>query len=174
MKKKPQDRFSYHVFYTDLRTRTYAFSRREGNRTEYWLVHGNDDPVQLGNTVTGVSTVPYSGYVGSRYGYEGDFRNLGTDLSKNLYVDRKGKIEIFGTWEKMNPILGRYETRPYLSLFSISPPPTFGIDVAVDGSVLASGRLLGGGTFNYHSEADLENLLGISLVDTTLLPIGVR
>ena len=46
--------------------------------------------------------------------------------------------------------------------------------MAVDGSVLASGVLPGGTTFDDHSKVDLERELGTSLTGMTLLPIGVR
>ena len=112
--------------------------------------------------------------MGSRYGYQGDVRNLSTDDAKNTTVRRDGNLESFGVWEKLNPILGRYDLKAR-GFVVVAPPPTeFGVEVASDGSVLASGRLPGGKTFNYHSNVDLESTLGISLAGQTLLPIGVR
>ena len=172
--KEPNERVRYHLFYVDLRTRTYAFSRREDDLTEYWLVHDDQAPQLLG-TEDGLPLRYYRGFVGSRYGYEGDQRNLTTDVGESVLVERDGQRVPFGTWEKVNPILGRYEPDiVHLDRFSTSPLPTFGIDVAVDGSVLASGVLPAGTTFDDHSKVDLKRELGTSLTGMTLLPIGVR
>jgi len=144
------DRAKFHVFYTDLRTRTYAFSRREGDKTEYWLSH-EGIAEELG-TEMDVPTMTYNSFVGSRYGYEGDFRNQALDILETRFVTRKNTVEEFGLWPKINPILGFYDT-DVRAPYQISMPPTLlGIEVAVDGSVLVSGQLPKGTTFNYHSE----------------------
>lgn len=163
-------RNTYHVFYSDLRTDTFAYSILDstGGPTQYWVVH-QGQATFLGESIAGSQAVP--SYISARYGYEGDYRNTGPE---DIYRD-----PVTGTVvdaEKVNPILGRYELSPISDIRVSNPPVEFGFDVAADKSLLATGLLSDGTAFNVHSVlGDLQNFFaGANLSGQTLLPMAVR
>lgn len=164
-----KNRTSYHVFYADIRTGTIAFSKQEGSSAaEYWLVHDGNKTL-MGTAVGSKQSAQFAG--STRYGYEGSFWSTGPneierdDITGNV-VDAK----------KVNPILGIMNTdERVFSEIIAKPPEYFGIEVGVDGSVLASVKLPGDLYFNYHSQiGNLQSFISRDLSSSTLLPMALR
>ncbi len=184
----PDDHIDLHITFMDLRSRSIVYSKlkrelgpflmdpndldagillhRESGIVEYWLKHGNDDPLLLAthddmNAL--VTPVRHPSFHVSRFG-----PSSYASFQKNNFGPLATLPTIRGQYELT--INGRWDTAPALEEFSVA--------VSTRDHILLSGRTADGKVFTYHSDipstTELSNLTGINLDSTVLGPIKVR
>jgi len=160
-------RVGYHVFYMDLRTETFAYSRQEESNVEYWLVHQGQ--AKLVETDF-LAPVAVKVFLSPPYGYEGSEANKS---DAQAYYDSSGSSN---PATKVNPIAGIYHIDEYDSVDAFAPVPArFGVEVNVDQSVLFTAKFPSGAVENYHSTIpNLGTLIGPFRSNFTLLPLALR
>ena len=156
--------FGAHVYYMDLRTRTYMFSVgsiSNGNlgTGDYYLAH-NDEPVRELGRYSDLEMDRWRLYGSPFYGAEASNTNIAGGSSEYRYL---------------NPILGRYANLHYVPF-----PPTpvqWEVEVDTNGHVIATGLLPDDTSFNLYSGVqndELANLLEVDLFNQTVIPIMLR
>ena len=168
-KSDVSERVAYHIFYMNLRTETFAFSRQQDGITNYTAVHdGQLYPLGTTNQATTLSHIVFSNSI---YGFQGDERNY-SSLENTTNPDTGANEEIY----KMNTRLGQYSLSLTSPVFAPTPDE-FGLDVSVNGDAFITGRLPSGDTFNVLSNApgfSLSSVLKRDLTGITVYPIYIR